>query len=75
MAHSKTIRELIMEFLKDNLGSRWTSVRELNARAANYAGCSITTSERWIYQFTRVGMPFVLIEGVGVAITLEARGE
>jgi hypothetical protein len=73
-ARSLRIREYILEFLKENAGSTWSDPRELYARAANFCNpiCSTTTAERWIHQFTRVGAPFKIVEGLGYVI-LERR--
>jgi len=73
-ARSLRIREFILEFLKENAGSTWADVRELYARAANFCDpiCAESTAERWIHQYTRVGAPFKLVEGLGYVI-LERR--
>ncbi len=70
---SMRIRRLILEFLIENEnGTIWRNLAELEARAGNYAGCSVVTAHRWIYQFTRVGARHRLIEAVDHWI-LEAR--
>ena len=64
--HSRSIRirRLVLEFLVTNDGTTWANVLELHARAGNYADCSSVTAARWVHQFTRVGAPMELIEGV-----------
>jgi hypothetical protein len=63
-SRSLRIRRLVGEYLKTNVGSTWANLPELHARAANYAGCSSNTAARWVYQFTRVGMPYKLVDAV-----------
>jgi hypothetical protein len=63
-SRSLRIRRLVMEYLATNVGSTWRHPTELHARAANYAGCSSVTAARWVYQFTRVGMPYQLVDAV-----------
>lgn len=63
-SRSVTIRRLIAEFLEQNVGSVWTDLTELHARAGNYAGCSSVTASRWIRQFTSVGARHRLLDGV-----------
>lgn len=75
-SRSLDIRQLIAEFLglPENEGSVWSSQTELHARAANYAGCSLVTAERWIFQFTRVGTDFRLSKVDVGKWMLERRG-
>jgi len=61
---SERIQRKVAEYLTDNVGSVWTDLAELHARAANYAGCASPTAARWVYQFTRVGAAFRLLDGV-----------
>lgn len=63
-SRSLSIRKLVMEFLVMNEGTAWSSLMELYARAANYAGCSSTTAARWVFQFTRAEAGFQLTEAV-----------
>ena len=61
---SLRFRHLVMEFLLEAEGTTWADLGELHARAANYAGCASQTAARWVYQLTRVGGPFRLVEAV-----------
>jgi len=63
-SRSLVIRRLIAEFLEANVGSVWTDLTELHARAANYASCSSVTAARWIRQFTSVGTRHRLLDAV-----------
>lgn len=61
---SERIQRKIAEYLTDNVGSAWTDLVELHARAANYAGCASPTAARWIFQLTRAGQAFRLLDAV-----------
>jgi len=61
---SERIQRKIGEYLADNVGSVWADLSELHARAANYAGCASPTAARWIFQLTRVGQGFRLLDGI-----------
>ncbi len=63
-SRSLRFRTLIVEFLRENNGTTWADVGELDARAANYAGCASQTAARWVYQLTRVGAPFRLVDAL-----------
>src|SRR5713101_5513890 len=63
-SRSLVIRRLIAEFLEANVGSTWTDLTELHARAGNYANCSSVTAGRWIRQFTSVGTKHRLLDAI-----------
>lgn len=59
---SVKIRKGIMAFLVDNEDKSFESLGDLEAQAANSAKCSMVTARRWLYQFTREGKPFQIVD-------------
>ncbi len=59
---SVKIRKGIMGFLVDNEDKSYESLGDLEAQAANAAKCSMVTARRWLYQFTREGKPFQIVD-------------
>lgn len=60
---SVRIRRKVMQWLMENLDESFDSYGDMEARCANFAGCSMPTARRWIYQWTRPGKPFQIQEG------------
>jgi hypothetical protein len=66
ISRSLKYRRLIMEFLLENEDTTWESRRELDGRAANFAGSSLQCAEKWVFQWTLVGAPWRLdTEAIG----------
>jgi hypothetical protein len=59
---SVKIRRKVMEWMIENVNGRWESLGEMEARAANFAGCSMPCSRRWLFQFSQPGKPFRIVE-------------
>ena len=59
---SVKIRRKIMTWMAENVNGRWESLGEMEAQAANYAGCSMPCSRRWMFQFSQPGKPFQIVD-------------
>lgn len=74
IARSFRFRKKIKSWLDQNTGEYWTSMGEMHRDCANYAGCSMQTVNRWVYQFTGPGQRWQIIE-LEDSFTLAKRGE
>lgn len=76
IARSRQIRKKLASWLAQNVGAEYASMGELHRDAANYAGCSMTTASRWVYQYTGPGQPFVILPSAEEdRYTLALRGD
>ena len=71
---SVRIRRKILKWMVEHVGEAWQTYAEMDAEAANAAGCHMTTAHRWIFQFSRRGKPFEIEEKVDTVV-LRERGE
>lgn len=61
-ARSKKFQKKLKSWMSQNAGKSWGSMGEMHRDAANYAGCSMMTAARWVYQFTGPGQEYQITE-------------
>ncbi len=61
-ARSRKFQKKLRSWLEQSIGLSYPTMGEMHRDAANYAGCSMVTAARWVYQFTGPGQHFQIIE-------------
>lgn len=59
---SRQIRDRLASWLRKTVGKPFKTMKELQADAANYSGCSMVTAARWVYQFTAPGQKYKIMQ-------------
>lgn len=68
---SVRIRRKVMAWLMENVNQPFDTLGDMEAQCGNYAGCSMPTARRWIFQWTRPGKPFLIEERTDLYIIRE----
>jgi hypothetical protein len=70
---SVRIRRKVMKWLLENVNESFDTLGDMEAMCGNYAGCSMPTARRWIFQWTRPGKPFMVEERTDLYIIRERK--